>query len=118
MIKRAINEHEQRPSGSLPAPDPSVPVAIAGQAAGSVTSLAATDNDAENLTTWAVAPQKKVTPQTPEQDEYNKTHGHPLPASELLQPTLDAGVGNYRARSRNSLRGDYKGGLIMGSIFM
>ncbi|MEV7960125.1 substrate-binding domain-containing protein [Streptomyces sp. NPDC088141] len=82
--------------------------AVALAAAGSVTSLAATDNDAENLTTWAVAPQKKVTPQTPEQDEYNKTHGRPLPAPELLQPTLDTGLGNYRTRPRNSLRGDYE----------
>ncbi|MFD9601320.1 substrate-binding domain-containing protein [Streptomyces sp. NBC_01224] len=83
-------------------------VTVALAAAGTVTSLASTDNNADNLTTWAVAPQKKVAPQTPEQDEYNKTHGRPLPAPELLQPTLDAGLGKYRARPKNSLRGDYE----------
>ncbi|MFF2328414.1 MULTISPECIES: PstS family phosphate ABC transporter substrate-binding protein [unclassified Streptomyces] len=85
-------------------------VTVALAAAGTVTSLASTDNNADNLTTWAVAPQKKVVPQTPEQDEYNKTHGRPLPSPELLQPALDAGLGTYRARPKNSLRGDYECG--------
>lgn len=77
-------------------------------AAGTVTSLASTDNHADNLTTWAVAPQAKVTPQTPEQDEYNKANGRPLPTPELLQPTLDTGLGTYRAKPKNSLHGDYE----------
>ncbi|MFE9884411.1 PstS family phosphate ABC transporter substrate-binding protein [Streptomyces scopuliridis] len=80
-------------------------------AAGTLTSMADnSDHTAENLATWAVAPQKKVTPQTPEQDAYNKANGRPLPAPELLQPALDPALGTYRPKPTNSLRGDYQCG--------
>ncbi|WP_327243415.1 PstS family phosphate ABC transporter substrate-binding protein [Streptomyces sp. NBC_01320] len=85
-------------------------VTVALAAVGTVTSAAGTDNSADDLTSWAIAPQKKVSPQTPEQDEYNKAHGRPLPAPELLQPALDTALGQYRPRPKNSLRGDYECG--------
>ncbi|MER7693193.1 substrate-binding domain-containing protein [Streptomyces sp. NPDC097610] len=78
--------------------------------AGTLTSLADNNNTAENLTTWAMAPQKSLTAQTPEQDAYNKEHGRPLPTPELLQPTLDSTLGTYQAKPKNSLRGDYRCG--------
>ncbi|MFG2517806.1 PstS family phosphate ABC transporter substrate-binding protein [Streptomyces sp. NPDC048527] len=78
--------------------------------AGTLTSVASSDNSAEHLTGWAIAPQKPVTPQTDEQDAYNQAHGRPLPAPELLQPTLDASLANYRAKPKNSLHGDYECG--------
>ncbi|WP_329023149.1 PstS family phosphate ABC transporter substrate-binding protein [Streptomyces sp. NBC_01423] len=76
--------------------------------AGTLTSEAQTDNDAEDFSTWAVAPQKPVTPQTDDQDEYNKAHGRPLPDRELLQPSLDSGLTSYKAKPKNSLHGDYQ----------
>ncbi|GAA1269311.1 phosphate ABC transporter substrate-binding protein PstS [Streptomyces aureus] len=78
--------------------------------AGTLTSVASSDNSAEHLTGWAIAPQKPVTPQTDQQDEYNQAHGRPLPTPELLQPTLDASLTNYRAQPKNSLHGDYQCG--------
>ncbi|MFE4771296.1 PstS family phosphate ABC transporter substrate-binding protein [Streptomyces sp. NPDC056713] len=78
--------------------------------AGTLTSVASSDNSAEHLTGWAIAPQKPVTPQTDQQDEYNQAHGRPLPTPELLQPTLDASLANYRAKPKNSLHGDYQCG--------
>ncbi|MFE6153741.1 PstS family phosphate ABC transporter substrate-binding protein [Streptomyces sp. NPDC057889] len=78
--------------------------------AGTLTSVAGSDNSAEHLTGWAIAPQKPVTPQTDQQDEYNQAHGRPLPTPELLQPTLDASLANYRAKPKNSLHGDYQCG--------
>lgn len=51
-----------------------------------------------------------MTPQTDQQDEYNQAHGRPLPTPELLQPTLDASLANYRAKPKNSLHGDYQCG--------
>ncbi|MFJ6569618.1 PstS family phosphate ABC transporter substrate-binding protein [Streptomyces sp. NPDC091292] len=85
-------------------------IAAALATAGTLTSTASSDHSADALTTWAVAPQHKVVPQTAEQDEYNKAHGRPLPTPELLQPSLDPSLANYRARPKNSLRGDYQCG--------
>ncbi|WP_317452522.1 PstS family phosphate ABC transporter substrate-binding protein [Streptomyces sp. CBMA29] len=75
-----------------------------------LTSTASSDNNADHLTNWAVAPQKAVTPQTDEQDAYNQAHGRPLPTPELLQPSLDSGLRPYRAKPKNSLHGDYQCG--------
>lgn len=77
---------------------------------GTLTSLASSNNGADDLTTWSIAPQDKVTPQSNEQDAYNQAHGRPLPDRELLQPTLDPALKEYRAKPKNSLRGDYKCG--------
>ncbi|MFE3827515.1 PstS family phosphate ABC transporter substrate-binding protein [Streptomyces sp. NPDC059092] len=85
-------------------------IAFALTAAGTVASLAGTDHHADDLTSWAIAPQDSVTPQTAEQDEYNKAHGRPLPDPELLQPALDGSLGKYHAKPGNSLRGDYQCG--------
>ncbi|MFB7756975.1 phosphate ABC transporter substrate-binding protein, PhoT family, partial [Streptomyces sp. NPDC056121] len=70
---------------------------IALAAVGTLTSQAQPDNDAKDFSTWAVAPQKAVTPQTDDQDAYNKAHGRPLPERELLQPALDSGLSSYKA---------------------
>ncbi|MEV7090797.1 substrate-binding domain-containing protein [Streptomyces sp. NPDC093085] len=78
--------------------------------AGTVTSMAGSDNSADHLTTWAIAPREPVTPQTDEQDAYNQAHGRPLPTPELLQPTLDSGLRSYHAKPKNSLKGDYQCG--------
>lgn len=87
-----------------------VAIAATLATAGTLTSVASSDNSAEHLTGWAIAPQKPVTPQTDQQDEYNQAHGRPLPTPELLQPTLDASLANYRAKPKNSLHGDYQCG--------
>ncbi|MFD0515576.1 hypothetical protein ACFQ0Q_44910 [Streptomyces aureus] len=87
-----------------------VAIAATLATAGTLTSVASSDNSAEHLTGWAIAPQKPVTPQTDQQDEYNQAHGRPLPTPELLQPTLDASLTNYRAQPKNSLHGDYQCG--------
>ncbi|MGW4390911.1 PstS family phosphate ABC transporter substrate-binding protein [Streptomyces sp. NPDC004685] len=78
--------------------------------AGTLTSQAQPDNDAKDFSTWAVAPQKPVTPQTDDQDAYNQAHGRPLPDRELLQPSLDSGLSSYEAKPKNSLHGDYQCG--------
>ncbi|MFC9536223.1 PstS family phosphate ABC transporter substrate-binding protein [Streptomyces sp. NPDC056975] len=87
-----------------------VAIAATLATAGTLTSVAGSDNSAEHLTGWAIAPQKPVTPQTDQQDEYNQAHGRPLPTPEVLQPTLDASLANYRAKPKNSLHGDYQCG--------
>ncbi|MFF2653893.1 PstS family phosphate ABC transporter substrate-binding protein [Streptomyces sp. NPDC058045] len=87
-----------------------VALASALVVAGTLTSQAQPDDDARDFSTWAVPPQKPVTPQTPEQDEYNKAHGRPLPERELLQPSLDPSLTSYQAKPKNSLHGDYQCG--------
>src|SRR4051795_7486937 len=48
-------------------------------------------------------------PQTPEQAELGKTQGRALPAREVLQPTLDAGLRSFRpAYGKNQLKGTIK----------
>lgn len=78
--------------------------------AASLTSQAQPDNDAKDFGTWAMAPQKTVTPQTDDQDAYNQAHGRPLPERELLQPSLDAALSSYSAKPKSSLHGDYQCG--------
>lgn len=67
------------------------------------------NNTAKNLVGWAIAPLQPNTPQTDQQGAYNQQHGRPLPAPELLQPTVDSGLHDYQPLQRkNDLRGDLK----------
>jgi phosphate transport system substrate-binding protein len=77
-----------------------------------VTASAVDSNDAApSMVNWAVPPLRANTPQTPEQDAYNKQHGRPLPTPELLQPTLDPALTDFQpSYHKNELRGDYKCG--------
>ncbi|MFI1096486.1 PstS family phosphate ABC transporter substrate-binding protein [Streptomyces sp. NPDC020917] len=85
-------------------------VSCALVATATASSMAGSDNSADHLATWAIAPQKPVVPQTDEQDAYNQANGRPLPTPELLQPTLDPGLRSYQAKPKNSLHGDYQCG--------
>jgi len=85
-------------------------VSCALVATATASSMAGSDNNADHLATWAIAPQKPVVPQTDEQDAYNQANGRPLPTPELLQPTLDPGLRSYQAKPKNSLHGDYQCG--------
>ncbi|MGW7683958.1 PstS family phosphate ABC transporter substrate-binding protein [Kribbella sp. NPDC054772] len=79
-------------------------------AVGAVSAGAEPDLTAKELAVWAVAPQKTVTKQTDEQDAYNKEHGRPTPAPELLQPSADPSLAPYKPLGRNALRGNYNCG--------
>ncbi|WP_244217440.1 PstS family phosphate ABC transporter substrate-binding protein [Streptomyces carpinensis] len=79
-------------------------------AGGTLTSLAVPDDSAKEQITWSIAPQKPVTPQTDEQDAYNKDHGRPLPTPEILQPTLDSALASYHPKPQGQLHGDYQCG--------
>src|SRR3979411_2319490 len=79
---------------------------------GMVTASAVDSNDAApSMVNWAVPPLRANTPQTPEQDAYNKQHGRPLPPPEPPQPTLDPALTDFQpSYHKNELRGDYKCG--------
>jgi len=53
-------------------------------------------------------PATRALPQTPAQEEIGKTQGRPLPAPELLQPTLDAALPGYRPDRRLHLKGTFE----------
>jgi phosphate transport system substrate-binding protein len=60
------------------------------------TASATTDATAGSLVAWSVPPAATLTPLTPAQNAYDQQYGRPLPTPELLQPTPDAGLADYR----------------------
>jgi len=50
-------------------------------------------------------PAPKHAPQTPEQDAAGERSGRPLPAPEILQPTLDSTLPTFKPRYRPTLKG-------------
>lgn len=69
------------------------------------------DNTAESLALWAVPPLVTNTPQTEAEKEEGRLHGRALPTPELLQPSLDTALADYRPLARkNDLAGSYKCG--------
>lgn len=56
---------------------------------------------------WIVPALPTNHPQTPADEEVGRTQGRKLPNPELLQPTLDAGLPDYRPAGA-TLSGDYK----------
>lgn len=56
---------------------------------------------------WVVPALPTNHPQTPADEEFGKTQGRKLPPAEILQPTLDAALLDYRPRS-TALSGNYK----------
>lgn len=68
-----------------------------------------TSNQAQTTSSveWVVPALPTNHPQTPADEEFGKTQGRKLPPAEILQPTLDAALLDYRPRS-TALSGNYK----------
>lgn len=62
----------------------------------------------DGLVEWTAPAAPRPLPQTPAQEEIGKTKGRPLPAPELLQPTLDPALPIYHARGDLHLAGTFK----------
>jgi len=74
-------------------------------------SGADSDNTAESLTLWAAPPLKTNTPQTEAEKELGREQGRALPTAELLQPSLDPALPDYKPLAqKNDLNGNYKCG--------
>ena len=78
---------------------------LGAQGALAQTSLA---DSSSGLLEWTAPPATRHTAQTPAQEEIGKTKGRPLPAPELLQPTLDPALPVYHARRDLHLSGTFK----------
>lgn len=85
--------------------------AVACTSAMMAPSSAENDNTADELALWAVSPLVTNTPQTEEEKEEGRLHGRELPTPELLQPSLDTELPNYKPLAhKNSLSGTYNCG--------
>lgn len=61
----------------------------------------------DSFVNWVVPPLPSNHPQTPSDEEFGKNQGRKLPPPEMLQPTLDSGLSEYRPVAR-ALSGSYK----------
>ena len=83
-------------------------VAGAGLCAHGASAQTRPTDSSGGLVEWMIPAASRRIPQTPAEEEIGKTRGRPLPQPELLQPTLDPALPDYRVRRGLRLAGTFK----------
>ena len=67
------------------------------------------EHPATRMVEWLTPPLPPNHPQTPEQEERGRRFGRAVPQPELLQPTIDASLPAYKARTDVDISGSFTG---------